>query len=204
MANEEKEQKLTEQQKRFCEEYIIDWNGARAYKASYSKIKSDAAARANASRLLTRANVKSYIDELQKDLQKQVGISRLMVANELKKLAFSNAADLRSGWTDLKQWEELTDDKKATIGEVVHSEVQIGEDAVKHILKVRQYDKLKALQMLCKLLRLDEPEEDEEEKAQERQLIVLDFGDTSNVKLPENEDEIKDIDLDDPSLLENY
>ena len=34
--------------------------------------------------------------------------------------------------------------------------------------------------------------------------IVLDFGDTSNVKLPENEDEIKDIDLDDPSLLENY
>ena len=201
MANEEK---LTEKQKRFCEEYIMEWNGVKAYKTAYKSCKSDAAARTNASRLLTNANIKKYLAELSKDIQKQVGVSKLMVAKELKKLAFSNAADLRSGWTDLKQWEELTDDKKATIGEVVHSEVQIGEDAVKHILKVRQYDKLKALQMLCKLLRLDEPEEDEEEKAQERQLIVLDFGDTSNVKLPENEDEIKDIDLDDPSLLENY
>ena len=38
MVNGEKEQKLTEKQKRFCEEYIIDWNGTRAaIAAGYSK-----------------------------------------------------------------------------------------------------------------------------------------------------------------------
>ena len=200
MANEEKEQKLTAKQKRFCEEYIIDWNGTRAaIAAGYS----EKTAKEQASQTLTKLNVKSYIDELQKDLQKQVGISRLMVANELKKLAFSNAADLRSGWTDLKQWDQLTDDQKATIGEVVHSEVQIGEDAVKQILKVRQYDKLKALQMLCKMFGWEEPKEEEESKAQDRQPIIMDFGDTTNVDLPNNEDEIASIDLDNPLFLED-
>ena len=152
MANEEK---LTAKQKRFCEEYLIDWNGVKAYKAVYKSCKSYAAARASASRLLKRANVKAYIDELQKDVQKQVRIRPLMVAKELKKIAFSNPSDLRSGWTELKQWEELTDEQKATIGDVVHSEAQIGYKGVKHILKIRQYDKLKALQMLFKMFGWD-------------------------------------------------
>lgn len=54
---------MTEKQKRFCDEYIIDCNAARAYKAAYPRVKSDDVARANSSRLLTNANVKEYIDE---------------------------------------------------------------------------------------------------------------------------------------------
>ena len=38
-------------------------NGTRAYKVAYPHIKKDTTAKANASRLLTDANVKSYIDE---------------------------------------------------------------------------------------------------------------------------------------------
>lgn len=54
---------MTEKQKRFCDEYLIDCNATRAYKAVYKNVKSDDAARANASRLLANANVKKYIDD---------------------------------------------------------------------------------------------------------------------------------------------
>ena len=55
--------KLTAKQQKFCDEYLIDCNAARAYKAAYPSIKSDETARANGSRLLTNANVKKYSDE---------------------------------------------------------------------------------------------------------------------------------------------
>lgn len=54
---------VTDKQRKFADEYLIDCNGTRAYKAAYPKIKSDEAARVNASKLLTKANIKAYIDE---------------------------------------------------------------------------------------------------------------------------------------------
>lgn len=54
---------MTDKQRKFCDEYLIDANATRAYKAAYPHIKSEDAARACASRLLTNANIKSYIDE---------------------------------------------------------------------------------------------------------------------------------------------
>ena len=54
--------KLTEKQRKFAEEYLKDLNGTRAYKASYPHVKKDSVARANASRLLTKANVRACID----------------------------------------------------------------------------------------------------------------------------------------------
>ena len=53
---------MTDKQRRFADEYIVDCNATRAYKAAYPRIKSDDAARVNASRLLTNANVKAYIE----------------------------------------------------------------------------------------------------------------------------------------------
>lgn len=54
---------MTDKQRKFADEYLIDCNATRAYKAAYPHIKSDDAARANASRLLTNANIKDYIQE---------------------------------------------------------------------------------------------------------------------------------------------
>lgn len=62
---------MTEKQKRFCDEYLIDCNATRAYKAVYKNVKSDDAARANASRLLTNANVKKYIDDRMEELHNE-------------------------------------------------------------------------------------------------------------------------------------
>lgn len=54
---------MTNAQKIFCEEYLIDLNGTRAYKVAYPSVKKDSTARVNASRLLTFANIKSYIEQ---------------------------------------------------------------------------------------------------------------------------------------------
>lgn len=54
---------MTANQQKFCDEYLIDCNATRAYKAAYPHIKNDAVARANSSRLLTNANIKTYISE---------------------------------------------------------------------------------------------------------------------------------------------
>lgn len=54
---------MTNKQYRFCDEYLIDLNGTRAYKAAYPNVKSDEVAKAAASRLLAKVNVRDYIDE---------------------------------------------------------------------------------------------------------------------------------------------
>ena len=63
--------KLTAKQRKFCDEYIKLGNATEAYfKAGY-QIKSNEAARANASRMLTKANIKEYIEARLKQLESE-------------------------------------------------------------------------------------------------------------------------------------
>lgn len=54
---------MTEKQKRFCDEYLIDLNGTRAYKAAYPSVKSDKVAGTAAARMLGNVGVRAYLDE---------------------------------------------------------------------------------------------------------------------------------------------
>lgn len=54
---------LTLKQKKFADEYIISCNATEAYLKVYTSVKKENVARTSASRLLTNANVKNYIDE---------------------------------------------------------------------------------------------------------------------------------------------
>ena len=62
---------MTEKQRIFADEYIICLNATRASKKAYPNLKKDEVARANGSRLLTKANVKAYIDEQLEKLQSE-------------------------------------------------------------------------------------------------------------------------------------
>lgn len=61
--------KLTDKQIIFANEYLVDLNATRAYKKAYPNVKKDSAARTNASKLLTKANIKNYIDEQLKRIE---------------------------------------------------------------------------------------------------------------------------------------
>ena len=54
---------MTDRQQIFADEYLIDCNATRAYKAAYPNVKKDEAARVNASKLLIKAKIRAYIDE---------------------------------------------------------------------------------------------------------------------------------------------
>ena len=84
---------LTKCRKRFAEEYLIDLNGTRAYKAAYPNVKNDETAAAAAARLLRDVKVREYIDKRMKDRQKRTEITQDMVVKELASIAFSNMSD---------------------------------------------------------------------------------------------------------------
>ena len=54
---------MTEKQKKFADESLIDLNATRAYRAAYPAVKKDTVAAQAGSRLLRNVNVKGYIDE---------------------------------------------------------------------------------------------------------------------------------------------
>jgi phage terminase small subunit len=84
---------ITEKQKRFADEWLVDLNGTRAYKAAYPSVKKDETAKAAASRLLTNVNVKVYIQERQKEREKRTEITQDSVLHELALIAFAKASD---------------------------------------------------------------------------------------------------------------
>ena len=87
---------MTDAQKRFCDEYLIDLNATRAYKVAYLRCKKDETANVNGSKLLRNAKVQEYISERQKQIEKRTEVTQEqehMVIKELAAIAFSKASD---------------------------------------------------------------------------------------------------------------
>ncbi len=144
-------EKLTKKQKAFVEEYVIDFNGGRAYQAAFPACKNRTTARSHASRLLTKEHVKSYIIEVQGDLSKLTGVTAARNIIELKKIAYGTAADMRIDWDNLKDWDTLTAAQKAVISEITTTTTNtVFED--KTTVKIKLYDKKAAIELLNKML----------------------------------------------------
>ena len=83
---------LKAEHKVFSQEYVIDWNGTRAYQVAYPSCSYDTA-KVNASKLLTNTNILSYIEEIQQDIKKLAGVSAL--GNILKLKAIVEGLEAR-------------------------------------------------------------------------------------------------------------
>lgn len=141
---------LTFKQKQFCEQYVIDWNGARSYKHVYPNVTNETA-RVNASKLLTNTNILEYIEDVQKDLARLCGVSATRNILELKKIAYSSIHNYKSNWMTLKEWEEVSeDDKAAILGiDIVEKVFDSGKETV---VKFKLHDKQKAIEAINKML----------------------------------------------------
>lgn len=83
---------MTPKQKRFADEYLIDLNATRAYKAAYPKVKNETAA-VNGSRLLSNANVAAYVADQQKKRSERTQITQDRVLKELASIGFADVSD---------------------------------------------------------------------------------------------------------------
>jgi phage terminase small subunit len=82
--------KLTEKQKRFCEEYLIDLNATQAYIRAGYKATNNKVAEANARKLLAKYSVSEYIKELREKQSERTEITADEVIKELKTVAFAD------------------------------------------------------------------------------------------------------------------
>jgi phage terminase small subunit len=80
---------LTDKQKAFCKEYVMDWNATQAaIRAGYS----DNGAGQTAHNLLKNTEIRAYIEHIQQDIQQLIGISKASNALELLKIAMKSDA----------------------------------------------------------------------------------------------------------------
>ena len=84
---------VTEKQKVFADEYLIDLNATRAYKVAYPTVKKDEVAAVNGNRMLRNAKVAEYIQERMQERQKRTEITQDRVLNELAAMAFADVAE---------------------------------------------------------------------------------------------------------------
>ena len=164
---------MTDAQKRFCDEYLIDLNATRAYKVAYSRCKKDETANVNGSKLLRNTKVQEYISRKQKQIEKRTEVTQDMVIKELAKIAF---LDIRKLYTDNGQLKNVADLDSDTAGAISSLETLeeydgYGDDREKigDTQKVKLLDKTKALELLGRHLgifndKLDVNVKEKEEK----------------------------------------
>lgn len=96
--------KLTEKERIFCHEWIIDFNGARsARKAGYSEDSIYNIASDN----LRKPHIEQYIAFIRHNYEEESGVSKLRNLKTLANIAYSNISHLHDSWVDLADWETL-------------------------------------------------------------------------------------------------
>ena len=157
------DQILTNKQERFCYEYCIDFNATQAAKrAGYSEQTAYQIGFDN----LKKVEIKKRIDEMKANLAETAGISALKVINEHAKIAFTDAGQLRTGWMEMKDFEALTMEQKASIQEVATKiekryEAQSNEMIDVVYVKIKMYDKQKSLDSISNILGFNAPTKQE-------------------------------------------
>ncbi|MNO36208.1 Terminase small subunit [compost metagenome] len=84
---------LTAKQKRFIEEYLIDLNATRAYKAAGYSVKSDNAAAVEGHKLLRNPKIASEVQKSMDDRSERTKITADKVLQEFAKIGFAKITD---------------------------------------------------------------------------------------------------------------
>lgn len=136
--------KLTDKQKRFCEEYLIDLNATQAAIRAGYKEKT---AYAQGQRLLKKVEAQDYLQKLMNERSQRTEITADRVLAELAAIAFSDRTELaqvdEDGMVTFTPTEQLGSNAKKTIA---------GIENGKYGTKVTTYDKVKALELIGKHL----------------------------------------------------
>lgn len=139
--------KLTPKQTAFIAEYLVDLNATQAaIRAGYS----ERTAYRIGAELLQKTSVAKAIAAAKAKRAQRVEISADRVLSELAKIAFADPRDLMKwgeGGVTLRDSAELTEEQAASVAEVSETTTKDGGS-----IRLKKYDKLKALELLGKHL----------------------------------------------------
>ena len=158
--------KLTDRQKRFCDEYLIDLNAKQAAIRAGYKASKESTFEVLGCQLLKRPSVAQEIERQMAERSKQTGINQDRVIQELAKVAFVRATDVIEP-EDASVKECASEDDLACIQSVKVKTVNSDKGTTVE-REVKLNDKMKALELLGKhlgmftdKLQVDNPAEDE-------------------------------------------
>lgn len=135
---------LSPKEKKFCQEYIVDLNGAQAaIRAGYS----ERSAKEQAARMLTKANIKKFVKELKDERAKRTEITADMVVKELAKIGFANIQDYISGDNAISDMSQIDAGKAAAVA-VVKKSVTRFDGGEKEVVEFKLWNKVDALEKL--------------------------------------------------------
>lgn len=138
--------KLTEKQKKFAEEYLIDLNATRAYLVAYPSVKSEQTAAVNGSKLLRNTKVEKYIAHRMQERQKRTEITQDRVVQELAAIALAKITDYVEIQNDGKKNIVIVKPTEELSGKQVSAIAGIKQG--KYGIEVKLNDKERALEML--------------------------------------------------------
>ena len=133
---------MTEKQKIFADEYLIDLNATRAYRKAYPNCKKDSSADAAARKLLGNTRIQKYISARMEERQKRTEVTQDRVLQELAYIAFArvtNYATVRNDVVKIKNTDELTEEQIRAISGIKEGKFGI---------ELKLNDKEKALELL--------------------------------------------------------
>lgn len=131
---------MTEKQKRFIEEYLIDLNATQA--AIRSGYSPDTA-QEQGSRLLSNVMVKKEIDKAMAERSRRTGVNADRIVLELARIAFANSKDVIDYNTATVKADASRNDTAAVQSVKVKT---FGKNGMER--EVKMADKLKALELL--------------------------------------------------------
>lgn len=138
---------LNPKQKRFCQEYVVDFNATQAaIRAGYSP----KTAGVQAHKLLKNAKIQEYITQLSDNLREKTEIDATWVRKRLAMLATADLRHILGPDGNVLPPEQWPDDVAASINGMDVSEILVGNEVMGAIKKIRKVDQLKALELLGK------------------------------------------------------
>ena len=134
---------LTPKQAAFCREYLVDFNGKQAaIRAGYSKDSAES----TASEILSYPKVINEIERLAKVAIERSGIAANRLIRELASVAFSDigdAVDFGPGGATMTSSADMAPQSRRAIQSVTYATTKDGDR-----FAIKQYDKLKAIELL--------------------------------------------------------
>jgi len=152
---------LTEKQIRFCDEYLVDLNGTQAaIRAGYSQKTAYSIGCEN----LIKPEIQTFLQEKRLQLANSLQITQERVIQEYAKVAFG---DIRKFYTvdgSLKSIHDLDDAAAGALAGVETFDERVSDPDSEEVVtsgqtkKIKTYDKIKALDSICKVLGFNAPE----------------------------------------------
>jgi phage terminase small subunit len=142
---------LEPKQIKFCQEYLVDFNGTQAaIRAGYSK----RSAKEQAARLLTKDHVQAYLSAKKEKISNKLEITQERTMREIAAIAFQDARKYFDENGQLIPIHLLDDEAAAALAGMDIDELFEFSDGEKRQIgitkKIKRFDKTKALEMLAK------------------------------------------------------